>query len=299
MTGHDPFSRVTPDNLRSIAREATAEHMNMGTNLTSAVVKAASLFGQPLTSEHVRRVCEMTYQDTFERKFREKVGGADRYISFDPPDAAAASHLLRAEKTASTPRVDKAAIMGSSLAEKVANVTETSRRFDRVNAFDQLVNQPVDNSKVAWYNPLSEVMSVQEQLKEAGVDLRTRLASASGSEKFAMDELMAHAVQSYNEGVGVTGVLHACTSGVKMADYPGNLVTELMADLALNMSTSGCHLEREKVASFGHSNPNHPLPQAFKKVADFRSERVHLEYALAEIQSEYDRVNGEIRALCH
>ena len=101
----------TSAELVSIARDATSDYITNGTPLTEAVVKAASA-SHPLTSEHVRRICEMTYHDAYERLFAEKTG-AHQYVSFDPPDAIKAAEMLDARqisgdpmnKTASAPAV--------------------------------------------------------------------------------------------------------------------------------------------------------------------------------------------------
>ena len=295
MTERHPFASVTPDDLRSLAREAASEHMSLGTNLTDAVVKAASMYDAPLTSEHVRRVCEMTYHDVFERKFRE-AGGTDRYISFDPPDAAEASSRLRSEKVASVQVQERNRPMTNSLIEKVAHVAGVARRT-RVNAFDEITKQ-ADGAPVSWYNPLGEVCYVKDRLREARNELQTRLSTLEGSEKFAMMELTAQAYQAYKQGTAVAGILHSCVSCLKTAEYVDGILPKIAEDLAHDLANHGCSLDSEKVASFGTPNPNHPVPRAFKKVADFRNERIHVEYALSEIVSQLDRVNQELHALC-
>lgn len=80
--------------LVTAARAATTDYIQNGTDLTEAVVKAASAL-QPITSEHVRRICEMTYHDAYERMFAEKTG-MYQYVSFDPPDAIRAAEMLDA-----------------------------------------------------------------------------------------------------------------------------------------------------------------------------------------------------------
>lgn len=79
--------------LRSYAYDASTEFLQNGTPLTDAVVKVASTI-MPLTDEHVRRICEMTYHNTYERLFKE-ASSPDKYISFDPPNAIEACERLR------------------------------------------------------------------------------------------------------------------------------------------------------------------------------------------------------------
>ena len=298
MHGRFMFSGVNPEDLRTIAREATSDHIQHGTPLTDAVVKAASMFGHPLTSEHVRRVCEMSYHDTFERRFRELGGGADRYVSFDPPDAVEAAGRLRAEKVASTRTTKETPRMAVPAAlEKAASAPRG--KFQPVNAFDELVKtaEVEDPSKVVWYNPLSELTHVRSDLKEAVQELQVKQASLKGAEDMALSELVSHAEQMVKEGCSVAGVLHACLDSVKRADYGAGVLETVMDDLTIHLGTIGCPLESDKIASYGDVNSKHPLPRQFAKTAGFRNERIHVEYALEELRRDWDRVNDEIRTL--
>lgn len=90
---NSPISK-SQEELVHAARTATTDYIQNGTDLTEAVVKAASAI-QPLTQEHVRRICEMTYHDAYERLFAEKTG-MYQYVTFDPPDAIKASEMLDA-----------------------------------------------------------------------------------------------------------------------------------------------------------------------------------------------------------
>lgn len=301
MSGRNPFLPITTADLKAISREAASDYLSEGTDLTDAVVKAASLFGRDLTGEHVRRVCEMTYHDVFERQHREKTGSKDRYISFDPPDAVAASSRLNAQKVASGSLSKEASAMTGTAAvmDKVAQVSDTrSQRHQTFNAFDALVQETSpEPQKTAWYNPLSEVCYLRGQLKEAMVELQNRLDTIEGSEKFAMSDLISQAVQESRDQTGVAGVLHACLAGVSGTKLANGVLEDLSSDLLYQMGLHGCVLEAEKVASYGEVNRNHPLPRKFEKVAGLRNERLHVEFALSELQRDWDRVNDEVRAL--
>lgn len=297
MAGRVHYS-ISPDDLRAIAREATSDHLQHGTSLTDSVVKAASLFDRPMTSEHVRRVCEMAYHDTFERSFREKTAGTDQYVSFDPPDAVAAAERIRTSKVASTQRVQESHVSHAApILEKVAS--RSARRHVPVNAFDELMKtaQVEDPSEVLWYNPLSEVISVRDRIKDAIEELEVKVASLENAEVFSFLDLAGQAYQQYKEGSGISSILHACTSPLDMGKYASSVVPELLDELLQRLENEGCAFSDEKVAS-GRVNPNHPLPSKFLKMAESRNERAHVEYALSELRSEYDRVNGELRALC-
>lgn len=302
MTGRNPFASVSPDDLKAIAREATSDHMENGTDPTDAVVKAASLFDRPLTSEHVRRVCEMTYHNTFERRWGEKAGSMDRLVSFDPPDAVAATSRLRSQKVASVGNTKEAsAVVGSPIMDKVASVSATRRRRHQpVNAFDRLIDvEGTKEADVLWYNPVGELCHVRDTLRASVSELRTRQSTLESTEKFAMLELAEHSYQAYKDGHGVAGILHACVSGVAQEKLADNVIPSLLEELSHRLANIGCALDTsEKVASYGTPNANHPLPKRFAKIAGWRNERIHVEYALSELQRDLDRVNGELRALC-
>lgn len=297
----NPFAPIRPDELKAIAREATSDHMQHGTDLTDAVVKAASLFGQPLTSEHVKRVCEMTYHDTFERKFHEKTGSKDRLVSFDPPDAVAAAGRLRAEKVASARPVMEAPTMSTAIMDKVASVSATSqRRYQPINAFDSLIKEASPEPQpVHWHNPLGELCHLRQNLRAAISEMETRRVSLEESEKFAMLELTEHAWQAYKNGFGVSGILHACVSGTDREKVADGVLSEIASDLTYQLANIGCSLDDNvKVASLGEVNPKHPLPRQFNKIAEWRTERAHVEFTLEELRRDLEQVNEGIRAFC-
>lgn len=293
----NPFLGVQPEDLKAIARQAASDHLSNGTDLTDSVVKAASLFDRPLTTEHVRRVCEMAYHDAFEKRFHEKRGSMDRYVSFDPPDAVAASSRLRAEKVASARTTKEASAMTiSPVMDKVASVSSTRRRQNpSVNAFDELVKgaeAPVSN----WLHPTREIEQLRTQFMESITELEVRQGSVDQAAKIAMMELTQQAYQTYRDGSSVPRILHACVSTVDSEAMP-DTVQKLATDLTFELGNMGCVLDNEKLASYGEVNRNHPLPQKFSKVATLRQERVHLEYALDDLRRDLHRVNEELRGL--
>jgi hypothetical protein len=221
----------------------------------------------------------------------------DRLISFDPPDAVEAADRLRAKKIASSRPKGVSPTMGTQILDKVASVS-TTKRLTKVNAFDEMVKQASGNvAQVIWHNPLRELCDVREQVKASISELKTRLGSVEENEKFASSALAAQAYQAYKNGASTVGVIHACVAAVDMDKYASGLILQLIEDLTYKLASNGCALSAEKVASHGDPNPNHPLPQRFKKVADLREERLHLEYALVELQADWREVNEGINAL--
>lgn len=288
---------IAVDDLKMLARQASSDHLTQGTDLTDAVVKAASLFDRPLTAEHVRRVCEMTYHDVFERKFRNE-GGSDRYVSFDPPHAKIAAERLQAQKIASI-HTRRAAMLGAETSEKVASA-RTFNKYRRVNAFDETIKEAgVAHSEVSWLNPAGELCHIQQDLRDAVRTIRTEIDTLSMQEKWASSDLFTHAVQAHKSGFSASRILEACFTSLGDAPHAEVKIASAVAqDLAENMARVGCALAHEKVASMATVNPNHPLPKLFRKTAEFRGQRMHLEYALSELQTQLERVNRELHELC-
>jgi hypothetical protein len=299
MSERSGLTPMTPEALRAIARQASSDHFTQGTDLTTAVVKAASLTGMPLTNEHVRRVCEMTYHDAFERAWRE-TPGQDRYVSFDPPDAVLASQQINAVKVASTSRRSAMQVVTASSTEKVASA---SRRFDTRAAYGRAVDAafaPVENpAKIAYANPLGEVQALRSSMREAITELEAREATLSSSDKYASAELAAQAEQACKEGHKVGQVLFACVSPFETAGYD-KVAEDLVHELAAHLVGHGFSVStREKTGSAQQVNPNHPLPIAFEKVASFRREHVKVAMALESLRRDYSDLRRRIDALGH
>ena len=286
---HNP---ITSDTLRAIAREATSEFVSEGTRLTDAVVKAASLSALPLTAEHVRRVCEMTYHDAYERLYKE-AGAKDRYVSFDPPDAGEAASRLRSKKVASA-LTRRTAVTHGHAVEKTASASR--RKFQPMNAFDALVGSsmfPSSTEKTAWYNPTSEAFRLRDNLRASVKTIEARIEGARSSEKLGMTTLTKHAMAAHSSGRSVAEILHACVCGDHSKE-----AAALLSDLARILAYEGCSL-LSKEASFSRKlvNNEHPLPQSFAKMADLRRQRVHLEFTLSELQGDLMRINEELHAI--
>ena len=122
---------ITDQRLDAAASTAAAAFLD-GTaeSTTDAVVKAADALGPGATDEHVRRLCEKTYREVFERM--HKAASGDRYVVFDPPDAKVAAERLVARKVASAGlSMLKFAAIGAGLALAAYLVVKSQRRSTR------------------------------------------------------------------------------------------------------------------------------------------------------------------------
>jgi len=294
------YNGKTENDLRSIAQRASGDFLTNGTELTQAVVKAASETASDYTSEHIRRICEMTYHDTYTRMFNEKQGSADRdrYITFDPPNAIVAADLYQKSVGSSLPVGGTTPTMLGKMAadtvvpmrrrskdpryrlEKMASANEEVMdvRFSPRNQFDEMMGKYAER-ELPYHDPKKQARDLYMGLKEAKVDISGRLASAETSEKLAMMNLVAQAKQMSKEGAATDEILHACFSA---CDMQNNHVAETAKKIASELALT---LPREKLAGeFGQVNSNHPLLSKFAEAVKSRSERVHLEYAYSDLQ---------------
>ena len=294
------YNGKTENDLRSIAERASGDFLTNGTELTQAVVKAASETASDYTSEHIRRICEMTYHDTYTRMFNEKQGSADRdrYISFDPPNAIVAADLYQKSVGSSLPVGGTTPTMLGKMAadtivpmkrrtanprnrlEKMASASQEVMdvRFTPVNQFNQMMDKYASRD-LPYHDPKKDARNIYMSIKEAKSDISGRLASAETTEKLAMMNLVAQAKQMSKEGAATDEILHACFSTCNMTD---NHVAETAKKVASELARE---LPREKLANtFGEVNPNHPLLSKFAEAVQSRSERIHLEYAYSDLK---------------
>jgi len=289
---------ISPDALMSVARSAAGEHVAQGTDLSAAVVKHASASGLSFTDEHVRRICEMTYHEAFERLFHTKRGSLDRYVSFDPPDAAHCAQALKAhtaEKVASAPSTPAVTTTARQRLEKTASAVSTTEKYQPRNAFLATV-LAVDPVKVAsqdrWHNPMREITQLTQALREAHKTASVGRDSAEYNAQTAMLDLVRQADQACKEGAAMGSVLEACMTSVPPTQVAGELLTEVASYLA----GRGYAVEGTKVGSAGDVNPAHPLPRVFAKVAGLREEFVEWGHAVDDLQRELRVVEGKLRA---
>jgi hypothetical protein len=222
---NSPISK-SQEELVHAARTATTDYIQNGTDLTEAVVKAASAI-QPLTQEHVRRICEMTYHDAYERLFAEKTG-MYQYVTFDPPDAIKASEMLDAiqmevahqpllNKLASTQmdkkESDKYATRNKEASFEQTKIASMPSKFQRMNTHELWVKAASGNS-LPDHNPTRELQQVHRDLKDSISTVKSDLYSAEQNEKLAMIDMVKQAKAGLSAGHSMEQVLHAALSVV-------------------------------------------------------------------------------------
>jgi hypothetical protein len=294
---------ITADNLMSIARQAAGDFLADGTNLTSAVVKQASASRLPLTEEHVRRICEMTYHEAFERSFHQKRGSMDRYVSFDPPDAVQCAKELNAmavEKRASIPE-GRRPLQPIEFLKAASALTSapTREKYEPVNAYLATVLTP-DAVKVAsqdrWHNPLGDVARAHQALREATKKVELDASAADSAAKVAMASLHAQAEQACKNGTDVGDVLGLCYHTAAANAVPTKIAHDLVCEIAEALHAHGFDVRtREKTAQVYEPNLGHPIAALFAKVASIRQDQLGLSLALDELQNDLRQSALKIR----
>jgi hypothetical protein len=284
---------ITRDFLQGLARSATTDFLANGTPLTEAVVKQASSVGT-LTAEHVRRICEMTYHDTYERMHKQ-ASSADRYVVFDPPDPLLAAEMLNAEKVA-TARPRKSSLSGSLMTEKTAGARRP--KFQAANAFDELMKTAGTNHDDAYEGKklASRVQRLDTDLREAVTALRNDIESVKAASALAWMELTKVAYATYKDGHSLEEVLHAGFSGMtdEVLPHEATKVASNLAEFLAGKLEKTAGLQLHHTQHLGDIDPEHPLPNRFNKMAALETQRAHLEIALDDLTRDRKFLNEEI-----
>lgn len=282
------FTRsITDQDLRDAAKTASSSYLQNGTDLTDAVVKAASGIPSTLTDEHVKRLCEMTYHETYERMFRNETG-SDRLVSFDPPNAKEASARLRSEKVASaTVRLRDAAVFSARAGEKTASALTSvrlPRPFIPANVFDEKTATASGESNIPWNDAYAEARLLEKTLRQQVEQLKTASASNHTGAQDVLLELMDHVQHATFDGATAGQVLGLAMEGAAEQEIPEIYVQKMASLLTDGMRHRKISLEG-KVASAGVPNLKHPIAVLGAKLASHLYEKAVADEALNDIRA--------------
>jgi len=279
-----------------MAREAARTHVDEGLDLDSAVVKAASAFEHPLTHEHLRRVCEMTYHDTFERLWKQ-ASGSTRMVSFDPASAEKVVAMMHAEKVASAQVAHGSTGEGESFEKVASAVLEIPEPPRPANAFSSLMEKCEGSKEANLLEARSILRTTRRDLQDAIEALDSEIQTAKHAEWLAHREFGQQARQACLQGATPGQVLAVCEHFLKEAEVEHDVAVAVLANLASDMISGGIEIT-EKGASLDGIVPNldHPLRARVLKVAGLRGTRVKGEIALDDLIHDRERVEREMRS---
>lgn len=280
------FTRsITDQDLRDAAKSASSAHLQHGADLTDAVVKAASAIPSTLTDEHVKRLCEMTYHETYERLFRNETG-SDRLVTFDPPNAKEASARLRSTKVASA-TIHLRTVAAAATSEKTASAVsmiKLPRQYTPSNFFDEKTASASGSSDVPWNDAFAEARVLEKALRDQLDQLKTASASSKAGAQDTLLELMDHVQFAAHDGATAAQILELAMEGAAQAEVPLPYVQKMASLLTHGMKSRRISLDG-KTASAAVPNLAHPIAVLATKVASYLYEQAVADEAMTDIQA--------------
>ena len=280
-----------------MASAATTMYLREGTPLTEAVTKIAGAHHRPLTVEHARRICEMTYHDAYERVFRDP--SQSSVVSFDPPDAEKVGSDIRAAQVQSfrdkLATADAAAASGGS--EKAASAPGWSPPAARNHFLEHLATgTPMEDRSVPEARDILKTASTA--VRDAVKEVEVRVGTAKLAHFHAYGDLRQQVRHEVTQGASASGVL-AAVSSLMPEGTSDKIASGIIEDLAETLLEDGEDLDvKEASASLSDFAVNraHPLAARVQKVASLRGFRVSGEIALSDLRDQQARVERELQS---
>ena len=289
------FTRsISDQDLREAAKHASSSYLQDGTDLTDAVVKAASGIPSTLTDEHVKRLCEMTYHETYERMFRNE-NGSDRLVTFDPPNAKEASARLRAEKVASAVTRLRTTSTSGEVEKSASARIKLPRVFTPTNVFDEKTASVHAESDIAWNDPYAEARLLEKTLRDQLDQLKTASASNHTGAQDVLLELMDHVQYAAFEGASAGQILELAMEGASAHQVPATYVQKMASLVTDGMTHRGISLE-SKTASAAVPNLAHPIATLAAKLAEHLYEKAVADEAIGDIRAARLSIIGRANA---
>lgn len=286
---------ITDPRLDAAASVAASSFLD-GTSATTtdAVVKAASTLGPSITDEHVRRLCEKTYREVFERM--HKAASGDRNVVFDPPDAKVAAERLTARKVAAA-RASSLRAQPAGEAEKAASAPDgLPKRFEPVNVFDLVTKAAAAPVPVAG---IADLQFIVRDMRHTVQELEGKKEAAAATVQITLLDLLQEAKECVADGISVDDVVVAGAQGVVEAhqDIPEQYV-EKAAELLVRGLVAAKMSLGEKVASAPtRVNGAHPLVARYAKLASALFEHEAISIGLDVVRPEFRRARDGLLAL--
>lgn len=286
--------------LRSMARSATDMFLSGKGSLEDTIVKVAQACDSPLSSEHVRRICEMSYHDTYERMFKSASAGEDRLVNFTPANALAVIQRLNVETVSTFQDKVASSVTGDTILEKVAS--SSGSRWEEFLSSPDLQGRDAyaehtASEKVAsteWQDleDASLIKTAAQALEDAAHDLELRLDAARGSMQRDFTKLAEFAVQTHRWGSSPEDIITAAVLFAKEAQCSDAACGHLADGLIGLLQKEGWSPSRStggtKVASVAQLNPKSPLNAWSVKAASGADRVMQIESALGDVLAQRD-----------
>ena len=240
---------VDPERLRVLGKQASARHVDMGMELSDAVVDVLRE-ESGLNPEHVRRVTEFANNYAFEQEFT-KSASSHRVINFDggPADSGRVLQELRSGSDS-----------GMGVTKTAGRRLHVSERF--IPGEDGLRMRAGSLEKTAsaakpdypYVNPARELFELRDMVKTAKEHMQARVITA----QVAFDEAAADMCKEAREIV-LAGHSPAEVARVYTERSPHVNFTKLALKLVSRGVSDVPAVQMSKEASARMINPAHPL----------------------------------------
>lgn len=285
---------ITDQRLDAAASTAAAAFLD-GTaeSTTDAVVKAADALGPGATDEHVRRLCEKTYREVFERM--HKAASGDRNVVFDPPDAKVAAERLVARKVASA-RTAHETTQRASLSDKVASAPAgLPKRFEPLNVFDQV-------TKAAGAPPavtgIADLRAVVRDMRHMVQELEGQKAAAATAVQITLLDLVQAAKECIASGDLAADVIVAGAQGaIETRQVPEAYVEKAAKLLVRGLVHAKLDLGEKAATAHVRVNGEHPLVIHYTKLAAALFEHEVASIGLDAVRPEFRRARDGLLEL--
>jgi hypothetical protein len=284
-TGEHTHGGVSPERLRLLAKQASANYARGGTSLTDAVADVLR-DQQGLGPEHVRRVTEFANTYAFDDAF-SKEAGDHRVVNFDsgPADPSGVMKELRLDPTPMT--------SGPSFAQPTGYVPGEDGIEAMFGGHQKTASQMMRSQDYPYENPHGKVIKLWEDLTAARDKIASELSLLENSYNTTVSHLYKEARQVLSEGHSPADV----SSVVASASPHPSFVKLALKLISKRMEANGipAYANTIKVASARLANSQHPLfraTQEFVKVAEARFTHVA---ALEQVNEQLDVVRRRLK----
>lgn len=279
---------VSPNDLRRMAQDATSLYLQGGPSLEDAIIKVASAFDRPLTSEHVRRVCEMSYHNTFERSFRQG-GSHGQVVNFTPADAEKVAEALQAQHVQSYQ--DKVAQVTGRRVRQAVTAPKTASALTDIppppaNAFSTAMDQFGDDGAQQHLEKVADLRTAREALRDAVRTMETRIDTVKHAEVLEYRELGKIAQQEVTDGTPPSHIAVAVTAYMKEAGIATPVVESVLEDILGDMLEGGVKIAVAAELEDWTPVRGHPLERHSIRVGELRGEKIAGEVALDDLRTQ-------------
>jgi len=272
-------SMVDPDDLRKLAKEASARHLGGAVPLTEAVVQVVQEHNE-LGPEHVRRIVEFANNATFQMMF-EKGAEDHRVVNFTGGPADPGDVLKELDMGATHTPV--------AMSDRRDTITPYVPGED--SAGDPF--EPVKTaSEYPAANPMGDFWDTRDKLRGAKDHFEAELVGARQEYDYVVSDLVKEAKQAAMSGYSTVDMARALSEYSPHPDFATLALNHIQA----NLDVADLNRYSDEVTkTAGAVNPNAGIVVVFRKFVKLAQERFTLSAAVDRLDAQLTRVNDTIK----